>query len=74
MPRLLQMTITVPVGDEVRAARSLWAQMRAEERAVIAGLAAEFVLLHESGSDQRVVIADAATLEAAGLPFARPSD
>lgn len=72
MRRHLQLTLLVPVGDEAYAARSIWGQAAAEERKVLARLAAEFVLLHEAGSDQRVVIAPASVLEEAALPFAAP--
>lgn len=71
--RHLQMSFLVPVGHEVGVARNLWGQMSAEERAVVGRLAAEFVLLHEAGSDQRVLVAPAQELEAAGLPFAGKS-
>jgi hypothetical protein len=72
MPRGLQLTATVIVGREVESARHLWAQMRPEEREIVARLAAEFVLLREATSDQRLVIAPAAELELAGVPFAAP--
>lgn len=36
----------------------------------MARIAAELVLLHEAGSDQRVLIAPASVLEAAELPLA----
>lgn len=72
--RHLQIQILVPVDEPYRAARSLWAQMTAEERSVMGRLAAEFVLLAEASGDQRVVVAPAATLEAAGLPFSGASD
>lgn len=70
MPRGLQLTATVVVGHEVESARHLWAQMRPEEREIVARLAAEFVLLREGTSDSRLVIAPASELESAGLPFA----
>lgn len=70
MRRHLQLQMLVPVGDEVASARAVWAQMAAEERSVMARLAAEWVLLAEAGSDLRVLVAPAGILEAAGLPKA----
>lgn len=68
--RHLQVQMLLPVGDEVRSARALWSQMTAEERTTMAKVAAEFLLLAEASSEQRVVIAPAGMLEAAGLPKA----
>lgn len=70
MRRHLQLSMLVPVGDEVQSARALWGQMGAEERSVMARLAAEWLLLHEAGGSARVLIAPAETLQAAGLPVA----
>ena len=72
MPRGLQLTATVVVGREVESARHLWAQMRPEEREIVARVAAEIVLLREGTSDSRLVLAPAAELERAGLPVAGP--
>lgn len=65
--------MVVPVGDEVRSARALWGQMGAEERSVMARIAAEWLLLAEATTGQRVILAPAETLEAAGLPVAAPA-
>lgn len=72
MPRGLQLQMTVVTGHEVESARALWSQMRPEEREIVARLSAEFVLLREATSESRLVIAPAAELERAGLPFAAP--
>lgn len=66
--RHLQIQLLVPVDEPFRAARQLWAQMTDEERQVMGRLAAEFCLLFESGSEQRIVVAPAEVLEKTGLP------
>lgn len=71
MRRHLQVAFVIPVGDEAQSARALWAQMGAEERRVMARLAAELVLLAEATTSSRVVIAPAEILDSAGLPHAR---
>jgi hypothetical protein len=69
LKRLLTLNMTVVEGQEVQAAREMWAQLAPEGRQCLARLACEIVLLREAGSDQRVILADASILEAAGLPF-----
>ena len=73
MREYLQMSVVVPRGDEIGAAREIWSAAKPEERLCLARLAAELVILHEAGGDQRIVIAPAEVLEAAGLPFAGAS-
>jgi len=62
----------VPVGDEIAAARQLWSQMTAEERLVMGRLSAEFVVLWETGTDNRVLVAPASTMDQLGLPTPGP--
>lgn len=68
MREYFQMHVIVPRGDEVAAAREIWAQATAAERDLLAKLAGELLLLREATGEQRILIAPAAVLEAAGLP------